>query len=122
MDYQITPSEDRLYIVITVQGEINRQIAMHINQKAHEMGKETGVNRYLMDLRESRNSDSVVDQYEFAYRDMQSTVEIDRYARVALLVAPEDHSHDFIVTVCVNSGLNVALFTDMQQAIHFLKA
>jgi hypothetical protein len=122
MEYQITLSEDRRYIVITVRGDINRHSAMQINQEAHEMGRKIGVNRYLMDVRESRNTDSVVDQYEFAYRDMQCCEKIDRFARVAMLVSPEDHSHDFIATVCVNSGLNVAQFTDLQQAIHFLTA
>ena len=120
MEYQIIPFQDRRYILITVKGEINRRIAMQINQEAHQLGREIGVNRYLMDLREARNTDSVVDQYEFAYHDMQRSEEIDRYARVALLAAPEDHSHDFIVTVCVNAGLNVSLFTDPEQAERFL--
>lgn len=122
MEYQITLSEDRKYIVITVRGDINRHSAIQINREAHAMGRKIGVNRYLMDVRESRNTDSVIDQYEFAYRDMQCSTEVDRFARVAMLVSSEDHSHDFIATVCVNSGLNVAQFTDLQQAIRFLTA
>lgn len=122
MEYQIQLSEDRRYILITVKGDINRQIAFKIDQEAHNLGREIGVNRYLMDVREARNTDSVVDQYEFAYRDLQCSEEIDRFARVALLTAPEDHSHDFIVTVCVNAGLNVSHFTDLEKAIRYLTA
>jgi len=37
-------------------------------------------------------------------------------ARVALLVAPEDHSHDFVELVVRNAGYNVRLFRNEGQA------
>lgn len=39
---------------------------------------------------------------------------------VALLVSPDDHSHDFIETVARNAGLNVTIFTDLQAAKAYL--
>ena len=71
-------------------------------------------------MREARNTDSIVENYDFAYKDMSETENIDRLARVAILSSPGDHSHDFIETVTRNSGLNVKLFNDPELARLFL--
>jgi len=121
MNYTITPSKDGKYIILKIQGEINRQSAMKQNLEAHTLGEKLGMNRYLVDVTESRNTDSVMESYDFAYEDMKNTEGIDLYARVALLVSPGDHSHDFIETVTTNSGLNVKIFTDFDLAMQFLE-
>jgi len=120
MSYEITPSEDHQIIVIKVTGEINRKTAMRQNREAHALGKELGINRYLVDLKEARNTDPIVDQYNFAYEDMAKAEGIDRSAVVAVLVSEDDRTHDFIVTVTRNAGLNVSLFTDREKAMAFL--
>ena len=120
MKYSITPSNDRKYIVLKVVGEIDRQSAMKQNLEAHALGCELGINRFLVDVTEARNIDSVVDDYEFAHKDMKKSEGIDVFARVATLVSPGDSSHDFIETVARNAGLNVKLFTDMDMAMRFL--
>ena len=121
MNYTITPSKDGKYIILKIQGEINRQSAMKQNLEAHTLGGKLGINRYLVDVKESRNTDSVMESYDFAYEDMKNTEGIDLYARVAFLVSPGDHSHDFIETVTTNSGLNVKIFTDFDLAMQFLE-
>lgn len=93
---------------------------MQTNIEAHTLGKKLEINRYLLDLREARNVDSPVNGYKFAYDDMPNEPMIDRKARVAMLVSPEDHSHDFIETVAQNTGLDVTLFRDYEQAIQHL--
>jgi hypothetical protein len=120
MKYTIKPSKDGKYIILTVVGEINRQSAMKQNLEAHALGKKLGINRHLVDVTEARNTDSVAESYDFAYTDMKETEGIDIYARVATLVSPGDHSHDFIETVARNSGLNVKIFTDPDLARQFL--
>ena len=122
MNYTITPSGDGKYITLTVTGEIHRKAAMQQNLQAHALGRKLGINRYLVDVTGARNTDSVKDSYDFAYTDMSVTEGIDKTARVATLVDPDDHSHDFIETVSRNSGLNVTFFTDLAQAVdHLLK-
>lgn len=120
MEYSIQVSDDGHYIVLKVLGAINRQSAMQQNVEAHALGKQLGINRFLVDVTESRNTDSIGDSYEFAYTDMKETEGIDIFARVATLVSPEDHSHDFIETVAQNSGLNVRIFRDRKEALEFL--
>lgn len=116
----IALSDDGTYIILTVEGEVTRQSAMQQNLEAHALGRELGVNRYLVDMRAARNIESPLDGYRFAYEDMQQTPGIDRNARVAVLVSPGDHSHDFIETVARNSGLHVTLFTNYKQAVRYL--
>ena len=120
MEYSIVPSEDRKYIILTIKGDITRDIAIQYNLEAHALGEKPGIHRYLTDLTESRNVESLVEKYKFAYQDMQQEAGINRYARVALLVSPSDHSHDFIETVARNSGLDVTLFRDGEEAISHL--
>ncbi|MBW1985270.1 MAG: hypothetical protein JRI53_11180, partial [Deltaproteobacteria bacterium] len=73
MNYTITPSKDGKYIILKIQGEINRQSAMKQNLEAHTLGGKLGINRYLVDVTESRNTDSVMESYDFAYEDMKNT-------------------------------------------------
>lgn len=120
MSYTINLSNDGKYIILVVKGEINRQIAIPQNQEAHALGKQKGIQRYLVDLTAARNTDTIPDQYDFAYKDMQQAEGIDRLARVAVLVDPGDHSHDFIETVARNSGQDVRIFKNREAAEAYL--
>lgn len=120
MGHSIQLSEDGTYIILKVTGEIDRKLAMQYNVEAHAFGNKLGISRYLTDLTEARNNDSVIQTYKFAYDDMKNTPSIDRSACVAVLVSPGDHSHDFIETVARNSGLDVTLFSDRSQAVQHL--
>jgi len=120
MSYTISPSDDDRYIIVEVRNEINRAKAMLMNLEAHALGRKRGIHRYFVDLTEAKNTDSIQNNYEFAYSDMNRTEGIDRFARVAALVSPDDHSHDFLETVVRNSGLNMKLFTDRNLALQYL--
>jgi hypothetical protein len=121
MPYRLEISPDRTHIILTIQGDITRERAMKFNIEAHVLGRKHGINRYLVDATESRNTDSPVGNYAFAYEDMATVPDIDRTAQVAILVSPGDHSHDFVETVSRNSGLNVTIFTDRRLAEESLK-
>lgn len=116
----IDVSADGKYIIQTISGEMTRARALQYNLEAHARGAELGINRYLVDLRNARNVEPITSNYKFAYGDMQDTPGIDKLARVAVLVSPDDHSHDFIEIVAHNSGLDVTLFRDLELAIKHL--
>lgn len=122
MSYTIYPSEDRKYIVLKHCGEMNSEFGMTRVMEAHKMGAEIGITRYLVDLTEAINVDPAPKSYTYAYKDFETPTGIKRNARVAMLVSPEDHSHDFVETVLRNAGHNVTLFRDRESAIkHLLK-
>ena len=122
MSYTISPSADKKYIVLKHFGEINRKLGLERVIEAHALGAKLGINRYLVDLTEAKNVDSIHESYEYAYEDSKTANGIDRGARAAMLVDPEDHSHDFVETALRNAGHNVTLFRDRDSAIsHLLK-
>lgn len=120
MSCTMEASADRKYIVQTITNEITRELAIKYNEDAHALGKSLGINKYLVDLRKARNVDTTSNNYNFAYKDMQRDPFVDVFARVAVVVSPDDHSHDFIETVARNSGLDVTLFTDWEKAVEHL--
>lgn len=122
MAHSIEVSPCGRYIILTATGDYTRALAMADNLEAHALGAKLGIRRYLVDVTGARNIESVLDQYEFAYQDMAVDEGIDRHARVALLVAPEDHSHDFVAVAVANSGVDIRLFTDRAEAERHLTA
>lgn len=120
MSYTIAPSPNGRYIVITVLADIDRKLAMKFVVEAHALGRQLGIRRYLVDVVQARNVDPVIDQYEFAYTDIQQVAGIDRDARVAAVAAPGDTSHDFIEIVARNAGFSFRLFFDPREAEAFL--
>ena len=74
----------------------------------------------MVDVTEARNTETTIGNYKFAYSDMRHAEGIDKQARVATLVSPHNHSHDFVETVVRNAGLNVKHFTDREQAERWL--
>ena len=113
---------DSSYIILEVRGEITGETIMPENIKAHKLGTEMGIKKFLVDVTGARNTETVLNNYKFAYEDIRHTPEMDVTAIVAMLVAPDDHSHDFFETAAKNSGLNITLFRDKQKAIEFLKS
>ncbi len=118
--YTISLSDDESYIIVKILGKQTAELAMKQNLEAHAFGDELGIGRYLVDATEAVNVDSTLENYSFAYTDMQTPTGINKAAIVALLVSPDDHSHDFIETVSRNAGLNVTIFRDRELAIHHL--
>ncbi len=120
MGCEIIPSEDGKYIIQVITGDLTAELALEYNLKTHALGRELGINRYLVDVTKSRNVDPPPDNYNFAHSKMKTTLGIDPTARVAILISPGDRSHNFIETVSRQSGLDVSLFTDRFKAIEHL--
>jgi len=122
MSYKINLSEGGKYIVTKHWGEITSDIVIERTLEAHALGDELAITRHLMDVTEARNVDSATKTYKFAYDVMRGIPGINATARVAVLVSPEDHSHDFAETVTRNAGQDVTIFRDRGSAIaHLLK-
>lgn len=119
--YNVRPSDDQSHIVLTIVGEVRGKHMKKYIVEAHAVGKEMGIHRYLVDVTEAKNIDSVTDQYKFAYSDMKNTEGVDPRAKVAALVSPGDKSHDFIETLLHNAGLLLKIFTHSDMAMKYLE-
>ena len=120
MSYTIKAAEDGDYILIEVHGLIDRENGFRMTLESHILGRQLGIDRYLMDLTDAVNQESALHQYNYAYADLRNSEDLNRFAICAGLVRPSDHSHDFIETVVRNAGFNFKLFRDLQQALAYI--
>ncbi len=123
MEVSITVSEDEKHIMIVGKGEIESgdpTVLMQPLIEAHELAMKLGIRNILVDVTEARNALKVIDNYNIVYKMITQEPSIDRSARIALLVAPDDHSHDFTETLARNAGFNLTLYRDRAQALESL--
>ncbi len=119
MSYSVTLSDDGQYIVCRVDGPVTTAVARGFTLEMHRLSREAGVKRFLTDVREARNVLGPLDNYEYAYKDMRA-MNAQRDIRSAVLVAPDDDSHNFVETVVRNAGYNLRLYRDEGEALAWL--
>ena len=120
MKYKINVSGDSTYIIVKYSGNITRDIALKSTIESHVLGRKHSISNFLLDAKSAHNDGSFLDNYSFAYEDLKKA-NINKVACVALIVDPEDNSHNFLETVLRNAGHNVTLFRHWESAVHYLK-
>ena len=120
MGYTISVSEDGKYLRVQVNEPMTRKLAGRIGQEMNATGAEHNLKCYLYDLRNAPNVESPATNYFFAHEDTVA-LRLDKSVRSAILVSPDDRSHDFAETVLLNAGYNVRLFGDEAAAIAWLE-
>lgn len=117
----LTISIRETYVYACVRKAIaTRKFAVACMEKAAEKAREQGVNKIMLDVRDAPNKLSVLDNYQIPYYVLKQ-VGYTHDIRTALIVHPDDKTHDFMETVAVNAGFDFKLFTDEEIAVHWLK-
>jgi hypothetical protein len=119
MDYKISISENRNYIILQYFVPMTTKVALESGPEMMRLAIENKILNFLFDMRKSQNVQSSGENYYFANRDNQS-FGFPRNTRSAFLVRPDDDSHDFITTAFLNAGYMVAQFTTEEEAIKWL--
>ena len=119
MPHAVTIPRGAPYVLVTIDGPMTRELSIEAAVAAKRLAATLGLRRYFYDLRLSRNIESVAANYEHVHHDIPP-LDLDRSARVAMLVSPEDHSHDFVETVGVNEGYSMRIFRDEKAALRWL--
>lgn len=117
--YEITVSADGTHIIIDIMAPMTVELGFQCGREASALGKRMGISRYLFDSRGAPNVESVLPNYDFAYKGLES-FGFPRHSRSALLTDPDDMSHDFMETLFLNAGYEVRLFRDEAEAIAWL--
>ena len=120
-DYLISIADNRNYIIIKYLVPMTTELALKSGPELQRIANENHIKRYLFDMRESPNIQSVTDNYFYANQDIQ-TFDFPRDSRSAFLVEPSDRSHDFITTAFKNAGYLVDKFTTEDEAVKWLNA
>jgi hypothetical protein len=119
MSYEISLSGNGTYVHVRVTEPMTRDLARRIALEANAHSSVHAVKRFLYDMRGAPNVETVFSNYQYANEDMAS-LQLERSARCAILVRPDDHSHDFVETAIRNAGYQVRLFTVEAEAIAWL--
>ncbi|MCZ4315798.1 hypothetical protein O4H66_20560 [Comamonadaceae bacterium G21597-S1] len=119
MSFEVFVSDDGKYIVGKVHAQLNRDLAQQLAKEYAKLIESTGIRLVLNDVRGAKNSMGILNEYEFAYRDVPS-LGIPRNIRSAIVSDEGDTSHDFQETVARNSGYSVKVFRSMEQAVEWL--
>jgi hypothetical protein len=107
-------------LVLTVTGEINGKLALQQNVELWALGGDLGIDRFLIDLTNCRNTDSVIGNFDFVHHEANQD-RVDAGHVLAFLVSPGDHSHDFVEIAARSAGFNVNRFTDRCLAEAYLR-
>ena len=119
MDYEVSISEDGRYVLVKVNRPMTHELGLECGRAATDLGKRSDIKRFLFDLRHAPNIETVLPNYEFAYKGLES-FGFPRDSRSALLTDPDDRSHDFMETLFVNAGYFVRIFSDEKSAVAWL--
>lgn len=119
MDYKISISENRNYIILQYLVPMTTKVAIESGPEMMRLAIENNVSKFLFDMRKSQNVQSPSGNYFFANEDIQK-FNFPRNTRSAFLVSSDDHSHDFITTAFLNAGYIVAQFSSEEEAIKWL--
>lgn len=120
-DFRVSVSPSGKHILVQVFAPMDSDVGRRGSQAATVLAKEKGINRFLIDSRLVPNVQTVSRNYEFAYRELDN-LGFPRDSRTALLVAPNDSSHDFMETLFKNAGYSVRLFRDAAEAVTWLES
>jgi hypothetical protein len=121
LNYSIEISSNGKYYRITGIVDVTVEIGREWMLDLVALSKESGIKAYLFDLRNVKNVSNLVDNYGFSYKDI-SKLKVDRIAPHAILVDPDDDSHNFIETTMLNAGYNARIFFDESDAIKWVEA
>ena len=117
---KIKISDNNKYIIVQVNENMTRTLAERLGFEAIQLGNTKNITRFLYDLRNSRNTESININYIFANQDMKR-LETNPNNMIAMLISPGDKSHDFIETVLRNAGYNVRIIEVESEAITWLE-
>jgi hypothetical protein len=120
VSYSIAASETGGFLTIRVEGAFDVEEARRFSAETHAKAEETGIWRFLFDMREARNAASHDSNYLFARHDMDR-MGISREARAAILRSESDASHDFVEQTMQDAGFNVRSFVDPGAAVAWLR-
>lgn len=120
MSYTIELSGSKEFFRIRVEEAVTVELARQWSAELQEMGREQSIRRFLFDVRSSKNFSTVLENYQFAYRDSVE-LKLKKNVRSAILTAQGDKSHDFVELTMKNAGYNVKVFTEESSAVAWLE-
>lgn len=119
MNFTVTLSDDKTYIIVRTFTATTHELRREYIKQGVALANKSGVNRFLVDVRQSPSSTNIIEDYQTAY-ELAPAAGLNYGARIAALISSGDASRQFMETVAVNAGYSVAQFTSESEAIKWL--
>jgi hypothetical protein len=120
MLYTVRLSSRCDHLHITIADDFDAGQALQVVQQTSLMGLKHDIHRYLVDVRGAKNIAGPIENFEFVYTDLLELPYRDPRTRIALIVAAEDQSHDFLTVLAVNGSAYFQIFRDLAVGLAFL--
>lgn len=119
MNFEVTLSENKKYIIGKVFGKLNKETAQQLAKEYVKMINSTGIKLILNDVRGIPDEIGIVNEYDYAYRDVNS-FGLPKDIKSAIVTSKGDLSHNFHETLAKNAGFNIKVFDSIELAVSWL--
>jgi|GEM_PF-655485 len=120
MRSKVRVSECGTWVQTRVGGTITFESALEFIAEAARKASVHRLDSYLFDLREASNAKRPFHDFEIAHHRLRA-LGFSSVSRVALLVNPNDQTHDFFKLTAGNAGHNWRIFNDENGAMDWLR-
>ena len=118
MPYKIVYEKEGDYISIRVEGGFGLSVLKQLSADVSKFIEKYGCNHILNDLRLAKLTSDTLDIYNMPQTASNSGIE--NLCKRALVVSERSSDFHFLETVFLNRGHNVKMFTDIEEAMHWL--
>jgi hypothetical protein len=119
MDYEISISDDKSFVIVRVKRPIPPAAALTFTKESVDFADKYNIRSFLIDVRDVEDKWGVIGDYEFAQALKNHGRR--RQDRVALVTETSDKTHAFLETVTRNLGYNTRIFANYDDAVAWLK-
>jgi hypothetical protein len=120
MQFQLHLPEECSWVEVIVTAPITAEHETGFIKETIEMADATNRADMLVDVSQVPNQATELDKFDMADYAIEQ-LGLGRQARIAVLAAPDDPSHDFIEAIMRNAGFKCQLFRDRAEACLWLR-
>ena len=121
MRFEISIVKRKKYLNIRVNEGVTSDLFKEFIEETANNSNQSGINKFLFDLRHAPNQTSPIVYYNFIY-DKSKKLGFKPGSKHALLVSLENRNdYSFVETVLLNAGYQGKIFTDENDAIEWIE-
>lgn len=113
--------EESDFLVVHATGERIRKVLFDCATKIIETAIEQKYTKILVDISQLTGLLNTIDTYNFGTKDLPTLKQATRL-KIAIRDSHISDNLQFFETVCRNIGLNIRVFTDIDEAAHWLRS
>ena len=119
VSYELNVTEGRTWIHARVCAPVTKALFLDCLKAAVERAAKCGMGNFLIDARSAPSIKTTVEDFDIANYRLQE-LGFERSSKSAIVVDPEDKTHDFFETCTMNAGYNWRIFSTVDLATQWL--